>query len=245
MLTTGIMSENSRDGSAHGAERFSPGAGQPIVCLLLRYTQLRRLSRTFSILFPPRQLSRNAGRHRISECSLPVLTVPFLASVLNVETTSLNSVLKGSLIVAMMALAGCSTPAAKDFGGKWRPVNQFRQQPTEIPLTTAYTFYAAPLDETLKTMLTRWANDSGRELSYKLSFDVTLYTPVSDIHTTNLDSAAQQLTTIYAAQGVYVSATDRKILVRPSQSTVGAFNSQAAPAASVAVAASATPVSSK
>jgi hypothetical protein len=133
-----------------------------------------------------------------------------------VETKFCNQILKSSLVAAMVVLAGCGTPPAKNFGGRWKPVNHFRTQPTEIPLQAAYTFYAAPMDETLKTMLTRWANDSGRTLSYQLPFDVTLYTPVSDIRTTDLDIAAQQLTTIYAAQHVYVSSTDRKILVLPS-----------------------------
>lgn len=134
----------------------------------------------------------------------------------NVETKFWNQILRSSLIMAIIALTGCGTPAAKNFGGHWKPVNHFRTQPTEIPLQAAYTFYAAPMDETLKTMLTRWASDSGRTLSYQIPFDVTLYTPVSGIRTTDLDVAAQQLTTIYAAQHVYVSATDRKILVLPS-----------------------------
>ena len=151
----------------------------------------------------------------------------------NVETKFWNHTVKVSLIIATIAVTACGTPAAKNFGGSWKPVNHFREQPTEIPLTAAYTFYAAPMDETLKTMLTRWASDSGRELSYQLPFDVTLYTPVSSIRTTDLDSAAQQLTTIYAAQHVYVSATDRKILVLPS-STVSssATDVEAAPATS-------------
>ena len=97
-------------------------------------------------------------------------------------------------------------------------------------------FYAAPMDETLKTMLTRWATDSGRTLSYQLPFDVTLYTPVSDIRTTDLDVAAQQLTTIYAAQHVYVSATDRKILVLPSSTiSSSATDMETAPAVSTPV----------
>lgn len=144
-----------------------------------------------------------------------------------------NQILRSTLIVTVIALTGCGTPAAKDFGGRWKPLNNFRTQPVEIPLHAAYTFYAAPMDETLKTMLTRWAHDSERTLSYQLPFDVTLYTPVSDIRTTDLDVAAQQLTTIYAAQHVYVSATDRKILVRPASTTGGAIGMEAAPAASI------------
>ncbi len=145
------------------------------------------------------------------------------------KTKFWNQVLRSGFFIAIIALTGCGTPAAKNFGGRWKPVNHFRTQPTEIPLQAAYTFYAAPMDETLKTMLTRWAADSGRTLSYQLPFDVTLYTPVSDIRTTDLDAAAQQLTTIYAAQHVYVSATDRKILVLPS-STVSSNASDTATA---------------
>lgn len=156
------------------------------------------------------------------------------------ETKFSNLWFRSGLTVALIALTGCGTPPAKNFGGSWKPVNRFQAQPTEIPLQAAYTFYAAPMDETLKTMLTRWANDSGRALSYQIPFDVTLYTPVSGIHTTDIDVAAQQLTTIYAAQHVYVSATDRKILVLPS-TTGSSTDMEAAPA----VSATAKPAGSK
>ncbi len=91
------------------------------------------------------------------------------------------------------------------------------------------------MDETLKTMLTRWASDSGRELSYQIPFDVTLYTPVSNSRTTDRGSAAKQLTTIYAAQHVYVSATDRKILVLPSSTVSSSAADMHAPEASTPV----------
>lgn len=125
-----------------------------------------------------------------------------------------NRTLTSALMLASLALAGCGTPPAKNFGGPWKPVNQFRDQPAEIPLNPTYTFYASPMDETLKTMLTRWAKDSGRGLSYQLAFDVTLYKPVSAIRTPDIQSAAGQLNSIYAAQGVFVVANDRQILVQ-------------------------------
>lgn len=121
-------------------------------------------------------------------------------------------------MLTSLALAGCGTPPAKNFGGRWKPVNQFRDQPAEIPLNPAYTFYASPMDETLKTMLTRWAKDSGRVLSYQLAFDVTLYKPVAGIRTPDIQAAATQLNSIYAAQGVFVVATDRQILVERAAS---------------------------
>lgn len=124
----------------------------------------------------------------------------------------------GMLALATLLLAACGTPPAKDFGGSWRPVNRYRSAPTEIPLHVQYTYFAAPIDETLKSMLSRWANDTDRTLRYELSYDVTLYKPVAAIRTTDLDAAASQLNDIYAAQGVRVIAQPGEILVQSTDS---------------------------
>lgn len=142
------------------------------------------------------------------------------------------------MLFAIAALAACGTPTAKNFSGPWKPVNRFQNAPTEIPLNPAYVFYASPMDETLKAMLTRWARDSGRELSYKLPFDVTLYQPVAGIRTTDIDDAMAQLNTIYAAQGVSIAASLRRI-------EVGPMAAASAPSGSAAAAASATPAGTK
>lgn len=122
--------------------------------------------------------------------------------------------LAGAVVLATLALSACGTPAAKDFRGSWKPVNRFQDAPVEIPLEQPYTFYAAPMDETLKTMLDRWAKDTGRTLDYRLGFDVTLYKPVADIHTTDLQEATSRLSTIYGPQGVQVIAHPRQIVVQ-------------------------------
>lgn len=118
----------------------------------------------------------------------------------------------GPLLVAL-SLAGCATPAAKDFGGSWKPVNHFQNQTTEIPLEQAYSFYGSPMDGTLKTMLSRWAKDTKMTLSYQLTSDFTLYQPVSKIQTSDVRSAAAELSKIYAAEGVLVTINDKQILV--------------------------------
>lgn len=124
----------------------------------------------------------------------------------------------GALAAVLLgaALAGCATPPAKDFGGGWRHANGYPGHPTEIPLHTAYTFYAAPMDVTLKAMLARWARDTQRDLTYRAAFDVTLYTPVSTIRSTDIDTAVADLNRIYAAQHLHVAATDRAIVVGPA-----------------------------
>lgn len=119
-------------------------------------------------------------------------------------------------MLAILLLAACATPHAKDFGGSWRPVNRFQDAPTEIPLNPAYVYYAAPMDETLRIMLRRWAKDSGMQFSYQLSSDYTLYKAVAGIRTTDLHAAAAELSAIYAAQGVAVTTDGREIAVRPA-----------------------------
>ena len=122
--------------------------------------------------------------------------------------------LMGALLLTTLMLAGCGTPAAKDFGGRWKPVNRFQDAPTEIPLAKSYTYYAAPMDGTLKNMLTRWAKDSGVLLTYELPSDFTLYKAASQVQTTDVQDAVTQLNTIYASQDVFITADNRQILVR-------------------------------
>jgi hypothetical protein len=138
----------------------------------------------------------------------------------------------GCLLLPALLLTGCGTPAAKDFGGRWSPVNRFQSSTTELPLDRPYTYYASPMDETLRSMLKRWTDDTGVALAYRLPSDYTLFAPVAKLHTSSLSEAAGQLSSIYAAQGVSVTVegetlhvgrvrtleTDRTPQVRATQS---------------------------
>ena len=117
------------------------------------------------------------------------------------------------VLVAALSLVACGTPPAKDFGGSWKPVNHFQDAPSEIPLNPAYTYYASPMDETLRTMLRRWTKDAGLQFSYQLQSDYTLYKAVTQIHTTDVYSATSELSSIYAAQRVSVTTDGREIRV--------------------------------
>lgn len=130
-------------------------------------------------------------------------------------------------VAAVVMVAGCATRPAPDFGGRWKPVNRFDNAPTEIPLYSSYAFQASPMDGTLKAMLERWAADSGMTLEYRLGSDYTLHGGVSRISTTSAQQAVADVTTAYAAQGVYVSIVGNKIV---------AGSSAAAPTASLPVA---------
>lgn len=126
------------------------------------------------------------------------------------------------LAVVMAATAGCATKPAPEYGGRWKTVNRYAEEPREIPLYEAYVFYPSPMDGTLKTMLTRWARDSKMTLSYLHSSDFTLHSAVAQIHTNDLHEAVSQLTSAYAMQGVSVTTEGNQIVVRSAATATAA-----------------------
>jgi hypothetical protein len=134
------------------------------------------------------------------------------------------------LIVSLSALVtGCATPAAPEYGGRWRPVNRFSEAPQEIALQRAYLFYASPLDATLKTMLERWAADSKMTLDYHAPVDYTLYAPVAEVRTNDLASAVARLSDIYSEKRLAVSVESKRIVVRMSEAPGTASGGVVAP----------------
>ena len=141
-----------------------------------------------------------------------------------------HAVFVGLLCLGVVALVGCAAPPAKDFGGRWRPVNQFQSAPERIQLQQPYVFYASPLDGTLKNMLARWAADTGMRLVYKLPYDYTLYTPVSGIRSGNISDAVAQLSSIYSGEHVVITTVDREIIVETASAVPSAASSIASAA---------------
>ena len=117
----------------------------------------------------------------------------------------------------MLVLSGCATRPAPDFGGRWKPANRYAATAEEIPLYQSYVFTASPMDGTLRNMLTRWAKDSKMTLSYLHPSDFSLYQPVAQINTNDLQQAVFQLTSAYAGKRVSVTASNNQIVVRAAQ----------------------------
>jgi hypothetical protein len=119
-------------------------------------------------------------------------------------------------LLAMLALllAACATRPAPDITGRWKPVNRYAETTQEIPLHQEYLFVPSPMDGTLKTMLERWSNNVRKTLAYQHPSDFTLYAPVAEIRTTDLNDAISRLNTIYAPQQVLISVDDARITVR-------------------------------
>jgi Toxin co-regulated pilus biosynthesis protein Q len=119
-----------------------------------------------------------------------------------------------AFVAVGLGLSACATSSAPGVNGRWRPANQYAEVPQEIPLYESYVYYAAPLDSTLKTMLTRWAKDSKMTLSYLHPSDFTLHLQAAQVQTTSLQDAVTRLSNAYAAQRVSITAEQNQIVVR-------------------------------
>lgn len=131
-------------------------------------------------------------------------------------------------LLLVLSMVGCATHAP-EISGRWRPVNHFAEAPQSIPLYQGYVFYPSPMDRTLKSMLTRWAKDSKRTLSYLHSSDFTLYQDVADIRTTELGDAVSRLNSAYFAEGVSITSDEREIVVKARSNEGGAGAGVASP----------------
>ena len=120
----------------------------------------------------------------------------------------------GILVISLTAVTGCATRAAPDIKGRWQAVNRYSATAQEIPLHQPHVFYPAPLDGTLKSMLTRWARDSKMTMSYLHHSDFTLHAPVAEVRTANLQEAVSLLNTAYADQRVLITVSQNQIIVR-------------------------------
>lgn len=117
-------------------------------------------------------------------------------------------------------MAGCATRPAPDIKGRWKAVNHYAETTEAIPLYQSYVFYSSPMDGTLKGMLTRWAKDSRMTLSYLHPSDFTLYAPVAEIRTSNLEQAISLLNADYAAQHVSINVDNKQIVVRDAGAAI-------------------------
>jgi len=131
----------------------------------------------------------------------------------------MNNTQRTLITIGMLLIAtasGCSTHTAPGLKGKWKPINHFSETAEAVPINPPYIFSATPADATLKTLLERWAKDSGKTLSYRHPNDYTLYAPVSRIRTHRLDEALTALTAAYANQRVSITLEQQAIVVSES-----------------------------
>lgn len=116
-------------------------------------------------------------------------------------------------IGASLVTSACAGREARDFSGRWAPVNTYAEHTEAIPLRASYVFQASPMDRTLHTLLARWARDSGAELDYRHPSDFTLHQPVRSVRAHTIADAVAQLDSAFALHGVAMRMEGSRLVV--------------------------------
>src|SRR5690554_2236531 len=114
---------------------------------------------------------------------------------------------------ALLLVSACAGRGARDFAGYWIPLNVYVEHTEAIPLHGAYVFQASPMDRTLRTLLARWARDSGAELDYRHPSDFTLHEPVGAVRAYSIAEALAQLDSSFGSHGVVMRMEGRRLVV--------------------------------
>ena len=117
------------------------------------------------------------------------------------------------ITAAAMLAAGCASRDARDFAGRWSPLNRYAATTEAIPLQAAHVYQPSPMDGTLRNLLARWARDSGHELDYRHPADFTLHQPVRDVRAPTLPDALAQLTRAFERQGLVMRMEGNRLVV--------------------------------
>ncbi|MCE2943661.1 MAG: TcpQ domain-containing protein [Lysobacteraceae bacterium] len=116
-------------------------------------------------------------------------------------------------LAVLILVTACGTNPAKDFRGRWRPVNTPAAAPVAMPLEVAPTFSVTPADRSLRRVLDRWASSVGRRLDWRAPADFTLHADATRVHASRLDVAVAALERAYAEQGLQVELPEGRVRV--------------------------------
>lgn len=106
-----------------------------------------------------------------------------------------------SLLVA--ACAGCAGQDVK-VSGPWQPVNALDATPRPISQAPVVQFIATPVDQTLRSLLARWAREGNWALDFRVASDFSLTQDAASIRAPSIESALATLNGIYAGSGVQI-----------------------------------------
>lgn len=120
---------------------------------------------------------------------------------------------KMACVLAVVALTACGTKPAPDFRGRWKPINTVDESPRPIPLQPVQRFVVSPADRSLKHVVQRWAEASGRRAAYRAPTDFSIHLDATKVSAATIETAVAQLSSAYAAEGIRVELQPALIVV--------------------------------
>lgn len=109
-------------------------------------------------------------------------------------------------LVAGLTLSACGAYNKPPFhGADWKPVHRYSDTVNKIPIKKPQLYIVRAADSTLRSLLRRWAMESGAELVYVVDDDFSLPKAAAPIRTASLVAAVGQLHNVYRDHGIAVS----------------------------------------
>lgn len=119
-------------------------------------------------------------------------------------------------VLMLGVLTGCgSASGAPDFPKVWKPVNELPEHPQAIALSPPHVYRATHLDATVKSLLSRWADEAKLPVVYAHTHDFTLFKPVLAIRQTDLKAALAELSDLYRQQNIVFEMSDGAVMAGP------------------------------
>lgn len=118
-----------------------------------------------------------------------------------------------AVIAASLATSACAGREARDFSGRWSPLNTYAEHTEAIPLRAAHVFQASPTDGTLRALLARWARDGDVELDYRHPSDFVLHQPVRSVRAYGIVDALAQLDRAFGPHGLVMRIEGNRLVV--------------------------------
>lgn len=122
--------------------------------------------------------------------------------------------------VILLANIGCTTNKVPDFPKNWRPMNELAETTQAIPLNKQHVYRVTPLDTTVKELLDRWGEEAKMPVVYNSAYDFTVFKPLLQIQTVNIEEALAQLSQLYEAQNIVFRVQDGVIVALDKQNMV-------------------------
>lgn len=128
-------------------------------------------------------------------------------------------------LISMILLAniGCTANEVPDYPKNWRPMNELADTTQVIPLKKQHIYRVTPLDTTVKGLLNRWGEEAKMPVVYNSDYDFTVFKPLLQIQTENIEEALAQLSQLYESQNIVFREQNGVIVAFDKQNEVPAL----------------------
>lgn len=118
------------------------------------------------------------------------------------------------ILLVVVFIAGCSTGlTAKEPKGSWNSINTLGDKINVKELERPYYYGALPIDTSLNSMLTRWAEDTKLSVELRCRFDFSIPSKLLKSQMTSIRAAMYEISNAYFAHSVTIEFNSDKTAI--------------------------------